>query len=270
MDENNQKFELLKREVDALQVTVSERSKPWYLNVPTIISIIALIFSFSTTAISYIRINKQDVASARAELRQVLQRLVQLPKELSIDYETYSNRSQLLFALGQYANHENAFLVAQSEGIIDRIPRGMISAGEYYSIALAYQNAYELGKTKTYLDLALEKATHANDFIVQLAVLRTAAHLLFTTGTPSGGRSKYQEALEIFSRSSYASYDQFTKVSSNILTLLSWTNSEIQFGEPEEARRRVANAEKLLGNLPESPLKSSLYQQISSLKESLD
>ena len=76
-----QRVELMKREIDALQVTVTERSKPWYHNVSVLISIIALLFSFGTTLVSYHRNNIQEIQNARAELRGLLQRMAALPKE---------------------------------------------------------------------------------------------------------------------------------------------------------------------------------------------
>src|SRR5262245_6234256 len=72
---------LLKREVDALQIVVQSKTTPWYRSTSTIISIMALLFSFGTTSVSYLRTQSQDVQSLRTELRGVLQRLTELPKE---------------------------------------------------------------------------------------------------------------------------------------------------------------------------------------------
>lgn len=72
---------LLKREVDALQIEILGIKIPWYKNISTILSILALIFSFGTTFVSYSRTKSLDIQSQRVELRGLLQRLAALPRE---------------------------------------------------------------------------------------------------------------------------------------------------------------------------------------------
>ncbi len=76
MDETEQQGEslnpdllLLKREVDALQIAIHRQEAPWYKNMSTVLSIVALLFSFGTTFVSYKRTESQDVQNARVELR---------------------------------------------------------------------------------------------------------------------------------------------------------------------------------------------------------
>ena len=76
-----QRVETLRREVDALQLAIIGQSKPWYRDVSTLLSIIALLFSFGTTYVSDRRVAAQDIQSTRQELRGLLQRLAALPKE---------------------------------------------------------------------------------------------------------------------------------------------------------------------------------------------
>jgi len=56
-----QRVDLMKREIDALQIAVTGQSKPWYKNVSTLLSVTALLFSFGTTFVSYHRANIQDI-----------------------------------------------------------------------------------------------------------------------------------------------------------------------------------------------------------------
>ncbi|MGC2545003.1 MAG: hypothetical protein WA426_04105, partial [Silvibacterium sp.] len=51
-------------------------------NSATIISVIALVFSFGTTFVSYRRTRAQDIQSLRQELRGILQRLTAIPREV--------------------------------------------------------------------------------------------------------------------------------------------------------------------------------------------
>ncbi|MBN1931588.1 MAG: hypothetical protein JW786_08285 [Desulfobacterales bacterium] len=52
MDEQ-EKYDILKREVDALQIQLSKDQKPWHQKPSIIISMLALFFSFGTTGVSY-------------------------------------------------------------------------------------------------------------------------------------------------------------------------------------------------------------------------
>lgn len=268
MTELEKKFEVLKNEVDALQIAVSEKVKPWYLNVPTIISLTALAFSFGTTAVSYKRTTEQDISNTRAELRQVLQRLVELPKEVAISQKTYSSDESLSAVISGLINQENSFLVAQTDGIMKRIPEGVITAGEYYSIGLAYQYSYHLSKAKEYFAKSYDLSAGSLDFNTEIASLRSGASLSFATGELSQGRAAFQKALEIFVR--YPSFDQFTKLTTNIYTQISWAASETSFGDESQARRQIETAERFLIDLPSSPQTTQLRSQVASVKAELD
>jgi len=47
------KVELMKQEIDTLQVKVAADIKPWYESIPTLLSAAALLFFFGTTFVSY-------------------------------------------------------------------------------------------------------------------------------------------------------------------------------------------------------------------------
>ncbi len=68
----------IKQEVDdALQIA-SKPTEGSGLRSPTlIISLLALLFSFGTTAVSYYQIRQQDIHDARTELRGLIERLSQ-------------------------------------------------------------------------------------------------------------------------------------------------------------------------------------------------
>lgn len=64
----------MKQEIDALQVTVMAGKSPWYKSPSIMISALALLFSFGTTAVSFHRAAQDEIRSGRAELRGILQR----------------------------------------------------------------------------------------------------------------------------------------------------------------------------------------------------
>ena len=94
MSDLEEKFGILKNEVDALQIAITSQNSPWYKNIPVWISIMAPIFSFGTTFVSLKRAENQDIQSKKSELRGMLQRLAILPTtqfELSKKYECDKN-----------------------------------------------------------------------------------------------------------------------------------------------------------------------------------
>src|SRR5262249_5796573 len=116
------RVELLKREVDALQIAITGSSKQWYKNVSTLLAVIALLFSFGTTYVSNRRISAQDILSARQELRGLLQRLAALPKE-NIDIgKKYEKDATSAAAVSSLINQENSLLARNASEIARKLP----------------------------------------------------------------------------------------------------------------------------------------------------
>ena len=72
-DDLGERVDTMKREIDALQIAVMSQKKPWYKEIPVIVSVVALLFSFGTTVVSFRRTQVQDVQNMRQELRGLLQ-----------------------------------------------------------------------------------------------------------------------------------------------------------------------------------------------------
>jgi hypothetical protein len=169
----------LRRDVDALRTVVQTPHPVWYENASTLIAIIALLFSFGTTFVSYRRTQSQDVQSARVELRSLLQRLTALPKENVEMMKKYESDPQTIGTIGSFINQENALLGRQAAEIIRRLPPTYVSATEYYAVASALQGAYNVDAAKEFFSKAIDLATDMND---RVAGLRSRANLLFVTG----------------------------------------------------------------------------------------
>jgi tetratricopeptide (TPR) repeat protein len=253
--------QLLSGQVDILQKEVLGQTKPWYKQASTLLSILALLFSFGTTYVSDRRTSAQDVENSRAELRALLQRMAALPKENFEITQKYPENAAAQNVLSGYLNQENAFLSRQAAEIAKKLPKDRVSATEYYAIALALQQSYNLDSSKEFLHLALESAKDFND---EIAVLRTNANLLFVTGKPEAGRVEYQKALDIFSK--YPNYDNFTRNSTHIWTELAWSFAERNLGFMELCSQHIGNAEHLLGNLLPGPGAEQLRNQIQQAK----
>lgn len=262
MTENlEQRVELMKREIDALQITVTGQSKPWYQNVSTLLSVIALMFSFGTTFVSYHRTNIQDIQNARAELRGLLQRLAALPKENVEAGSKYAMDPASRNMVSGFINQENTLLVRNAAELAKKLPAKSVSATEYYAVAVALQAAYDL----TGADQFLNYAMNANpDFNIEISCLRMIANLKFILGRPEAGRVDYQRALDIFSK--YPQYDAYTRASTNVLTELSWGYSEAASNGFGLATQHVENAEKILAPLPRSPGVDGFRSQVSQAR----
>ena len=255
----------LKDEVDALQIAFDKKDRPWYLDGATIISVLALIFSFGTTWVSNRKADAQDIENQRIELRGLLQRMAELPKANLEAMDKYRTNPSALNTVAGYINQENTFLAGQAAEIARQLPPGKVSAVEYYAIAVALGNAYNIEDEKKFLALSIQ---NANDFNTEIAAIRTNATILFPTGHPEAGRAEYQKALAIFDK--YTNFDDYTKKYTHIKTELSWACSEFlartgtQFFE-----QHLKNAEGLVAELLPSPGREQLEAEIRQVRQQL-
>lgn len=251
----------MRDEIDALQVALMKRQDPWFKNVSVVVSVLALLFSFGTTYVSYNRTNAQDIQSLRSELRGVLQRLASLPKEnfeMAKKYQDDPDGSGLLSSL---TAQENSLLVRQAAEMARKLPVGQVSAIEYFSIASALRDSYDIDGAMEFQRLAFKSSTAFAD---SLAATRMLADLLFLQGQPEAGRMEYQRALNIFSR--YKGYHDYVQKSTHIMTELNWASSEAQSGFFDLANQHIASAELLVSALPPGPGSDQLRKQIDQRK----
>lgn len=237
---------LLKREVDALQIVVHSQSTPWYRNISTLISVIALIFSFGTTYVSYVKAKNQDIQNLRVELRGLLQRLSALPKENVEMMKKYESDQASLISIGGFLNQENALLSRQAAEIARKIPSEYISATELSAIANALLYSYNIDGAKELFTKAIDVSEDMND---RITGLRNRANILFMTGQPEAGRVDYQRALNVFSEIN-SKYNDFTQKATHIQTEEAWAYAAANIGAKDEALQHLRNAENYVSSLP--------------------
>jgi tetratricopeptide (TPR) repeat protein len=259
-----QRVELMRREIDSLQAAALEKARPWYRNVSTLLSVIALTFSFGTTFVSYHRTKMQDIQSARAELRNLLQRMAALPKENVEAAVKYAADPSSRNMVSGFINQENTLLANNAAELAKKLPAKSVSATEYYGIAVALQAAYNLAMADEFLGYAVNAEP---EFNTEISCLRMMANLKFIQGRPDAGRVDFQRALDIFSK--YPQYDPYTRASTNVLTELSWAFSEAGSNRFDLAEQHVANAEKILAPWPASPGVDGLKSQVAQARAQL-
>ena len=256
-----QRLETVKKEVDAMQITIMREHVPWYRNVPTIISVLALTFSFGTTYVSYKHTEAQDIQNSRAELRAMLQRLAALPKE---NFELVKKHGRDALGTDFVAGiieQEQALLAQQAVEVAEALPQDIITSTEYYAVGYALQSTYDLEQAEIFYIKAIRQAKEEKKLDNEISALRAYADLLFLSGRIKAGRTKYREAMNIFSR--YEGYDETTQISMQSFTKHNWAYSEASSQNMQRALQHLAHARNLALRLPAGPLRNQALRGIT-------
>lgn len=254
-------MQLIKDEVDALQIATMSNKTPWYKNISTIISITALLLSFGTTFFSWARTEEQDRQNLRTEMRGILQRLIAHTKEITEISYKYPNNNEAIWNVRGAITQESAMLARQAAELATKLPNSYVSATEYFTIAMALQGSYSIDEAKKFLELA---ATSAKDFGDELATLRARASILYINEKPEAGRVEYQKALDIFSK--YTGYNGYVIKATHLHTEISWFYSEAVVGNFEIARLHLDSAENYLKKLTPAPDTENYRKQVEQAK----
>jgi hypothetical protein len=258
-----ERFDDLKKEVDALQIEVMKPAKPWFRDAGVLVSLIAVLFSFGTATASYQQIRAQDRRAMRSELRQLIQRMIALPKEnleLTKTYEKDANSSIILSGL---INQENSVIARQAADIVDRIPDD-VSANEYHAVAFALLNSNSAEKAPPFIERGLSVA---KDYSAELELLRLYGQVLTLSGNTSMGRAKYQEALDLFNKY-HMTYNPYISMS-NAITEMNWASSEFGQGQCKETEKLLSQSKDDLSKMPASPLAELLIKQEANFEDTL-
>jgi hypothetical protein len=246
----------VKAEVDALQIAASAKAAPWYRQTSVLLSIVALLFSFGTTAASSYRVYKQDIQAARIELRGLLQKLTDLPKEMIAKQIDYKDDNNARDAFGRLVNQETTILARQSVEIMNRI-EGYISATEYFAVSSALMFA---GQMKEAEAMAVKGQQVADNPTDEGPLLRQIATLAFARGEVGRGRALMQEALDVFGK--YGETNQYLIRMTKFDTELIWAGAEFSAGKCPEALKRLQSAQSELDLLSDGPQKQMFQVQL--------
>jgi tetratricopeptide (TPR) repeat protein len=254
---NEKRIETMKEEVDALQVNILKKHKDPAL----VVAILALLFSFGTTAVSAYRTYKQDIHDSRAELRTLIQRLTVLPRENTELLMKYSKQGTVSHDLSAALNQENVVLARQATEVISRIPTH-VSATEYMAVYNALQAGGLLAESVQLLDKAIVKADSAYD---ATGALRTKAMTLVNMGKLNEARIEMQRAADIFK--TYPSEDERFIAATNAQTEVTWAFLEAVAKECAESKKHLAKAKSLILAYPEISPTFNLSSQIDDVEK---
>ncbi len=264
INEIREQCRLLKEKVDSLQKTIISTKAPWYKNIPIIVSVLALLFSFGTTYVSNERIGAQDIQALKTELRSILQQLSVLPSKNYELTKKYPNDPNAIAFIGGQLNQENSLLAFQAADLVSRLPSNKITAIEIYSVAVALQYSYEIQKANEMYQLSYELS---DDMNTAVAAKRGIANSLFQLGQPESGRVQFQDALNIFSR--YKNNNDFIQKSTHITTLLNWSGAEANGGYIVKSKQKLDDARGIVESLPLGQFTEQLAGQVAQGYNSL-
>tara|TARA_R110002096_G_scaffold362892_1_gene556022 strand:+ start:1768 stop:2709 length:942 start_codon:yes stop_codon:yes gene_type:complete len=246
----------LKEEVDGLQVQFTRLRGPWYRNPSTVVAFLALLFSFGTTLVSYLKEESAKVAAAKRELRELIQQVSAIPQrnlEYAADFAQYP---QFQTSINGLLTQENALLASQASEIMDSIPN-VITSSEYLMIANALAASGINNRVQSYYEKAIVLATNAND---DVTAHRNLGYYLIRSQDLEGGRAYYQKAREVFDR--FPSDDAQYIIMTNAMTEAGAGVSESMVGNTAEAIALFDRAEVLVQDLLDPTMKQQLLRSL--------
>ncbi len=251
-----EKFDLVKKEVDALQIEAM-KPKIWYRDVPTLISLLAVVFSLSTAMASYLQVDNQNKLALRSELRSLIQRLTAMPAENVTLYKEYKDDAVTLNNLSSNLNTEYVLLAGQAVELTARIPN-YISGPEYAAITQILLNQGVTEQVPALIEAGLKVSKDVNS---HTALLRIQGTYNFSTGNLQEGRKDFQKAIDIVSK---YSNNQYFIANSKIYTHIVWAQSAQGHGHCKEADALLEEARSVAQTLPAGNFTDTLKKQISS------
>ena len=254
--DDTEKYEILKKEVDSLQIQLSQERGPWYSKSSNLISVIALLFSFGTTIVSAINSHNEDIRANHREAIAIIQRITNLPIENFELMEAHKG-SAPGEALSGFVNQENILLATQAANLIKRYPNSFNST-EFMAVATALANSNITDKVPSLLRSALDKADTSNDYVV---AMRSYGEYLFSVGIYVEGRKHFQQALKVWDK--FPEKNMFVVNSFDVVTLVNWAQAEIMTGNLRQAEEIIDQAKARLSQLPSGTTKESLQNRIN-------
>jgi tetratricopeptide (TPR) repeat protein len=238
--ELGKKVDILKKEVDALQIKILAESRAWYKQASTMIALFALVFSFGTTVISYQRTIEQDQRSLKQELRGLILQLVQLPIKNIETNQKFTGNEILLGDISAFFNQEGSMLANQSFVIAEKIP-DLVTAAEYLTMSIAFHNAGQMERAE---EMRKKAILVSKNPIETITSLRQLGAMKFQQGNFRMGREYFREALTKFNNTKVKP-DPFVVAFTNATTEMFWAQSESINNQCHEFNIHIAEAIKL-------------------------
>jgi len=244
---------VLEQQVANLRMGRAQASSPWYRQVAVLISLGALLLIVAVIIFEYVQVRQNNEHNARVELRDLTQRLSQMPIDNSNATQTSTGSVQ-----SGLLQQESALLARQAEEVMNEIPDS-VSAGEYILVAQALMNSNLNDDALNMANRAVGASQDASDGSV---AYRLKGQLLFNTGDLTDGRQAFQQALDIFKR--YPTTNSSHQTTTTVQNELAWATAEYSVGQCAEAKKHIDHAWQLIPGLSAQAQAQPLVQQLIS------
>lgn len=272
MDNENIEAEIhdLRRNIEVLKSRI-DSEVPWYREASTIVAILALIFSLSTTAVSYSKAKEQEYISSRAELRSIMERLSDLPaKHLQLQKD-YEENPTLAAQLSGQVNSDNLALSNLADAVIRRIEgtsagKGKILDIELLSVATSLTSSFQHEKAKALLEMAQDRA---RDATTAAGIMRSLAGNYMYSNDIVAARRYMGKAREIYSNDIFKNDAPINQAVTNATTEIQWANMEMMLSDCAEAGKHLKEGKRLVVTLPPSLVAQQLTAQVVESRANL-
>jgi hypothetical protein len=245
--ESEDRFEVLRRRVDELELKAAETKKPWYRNPATALSGLALVLSLTTTIYTNLEGNQETIRSKKEELRKVVISLIELRESyVKAPLSPLNPQNQLLGAKQQV-------YLESADRLIVQIPT-QVSSSEYTIIANEHMSIGDFTKGEFYF---VRAAGAAPSPALKSQALRILALGFFQAGPTRNvdkGRQRIAEELDALNADS-------SPVATHLkaMTYEMWAIMEALNGFQVDSKQKLDRAKKYYSDLPaEYPFRDEL------------
>lgn len=249
-----------------------EAKKPWYREVSSIVAVLALLFSFGTTMVSFSKAKDQEYIAARIELRSVMERLADIPRRHIEIFEKYNKDStDLVTQLAVQLNTENLSLSNQAYAIIERIEgmkvgKGKILDIEYIAIANALSYSLQQEKARKLLE---EGYRRSRDASTAAASLRSLATIALFFDDKDKARNYMKKARNIYDENKYKNDPDLNKKWINATTEIQWANMEFMLSNFAGSKKHLEECGKIINLISQPNVRSQIERQVIDLTNKL-
>ena len=214
---------------------------PWYRDAASIVAVLALVFSFGTTVVSFQKSAQDEIHDSEIELRTLISRLSALPLEALRSSREFNDDASALSVLNSLVTQEQILVAKQAADVIALLPDDRVSPAQRLLVGniLVGNQIDETGLPL--LAEAIETARDSNDYI---SALRSYGFRLFQVGKVDFGREQYRLALRAFER--FPSDSPIFVRYTHLQTRLGWAQAELSVSNCVEAREQADEARKLV------------------------
>jgi hypothetical protein len=248
---------LLRNQVDALQIAAAERTTPWYKQASTLISVVALAISTVGGGVSYvIQQHKNrilDHAEKLAALQQLTIDIVEVQKQmLDLDFTKDPSKANNLNGM---LNNKREIMVSRATELVDDIPT-LVPSEILYTLGSQEQLDGHWKRAEQLFLKAL--SSHPTD-VIELNCRRTLATVYMTPGigVPNGlrkGREQFQLALNLL-----ANHKDETSVSQTGFTYDVWGTMEYLNDQIKDGKEAFNSAQAAYESLSPANLGRQTY-----------